>query len=31
MPASKGMTIDVEFIKKGEKKKTVLPPREPLD
>ena len=27
MPASKGMTIDVEFIKKGVKKKTVLPPR----
>ena len=30
MPAAKGMTIDVEFIKKGEKKKTVLPPRESL-
>jgi hypothetical protein len=27
MPASKGMTIDIEFIKKGEKKKTTLPPR----
>ena len=27
MPASKGMTIDVEFIKKGVKKKTVLPPK----
>ena len=26
MPASKGMTIDVEFIKKGVKKKTALPP-----
>jgi hypothetical protein len=27
MPASKGMTIDVEFIKKGVKKKTALPPK----
>ena len=26
MPASRGMTIDVEFIKKGVKKKTALPP-----
>ena len=27
MPASKGMTIDIKFIKKGIKKKTVLPPK----
>ena len=27
MPASKGMTIDVEFIKKGVKKVTKLPPK----
>jgi formylmethanofuran dehydrogenase subunit D len=27
MPASKGMTIDIEFIKKGVKKKTALPPK----
>jgi len=26
MPESKGMKIDIEFIKKGEKKKTTLPP-----
>jgi formylmethanofuran dehydrogenase subunit D len=27
MPASKGMTIDIKFIKKGVKKKTTLPPK----
>ena len=27
MPASKGMTIDIKFIKKGVKKKTKLPPK----
>ena len=27
MPASKGMTIDIKFIKKGDKKKTTLPPK----
>ena len=27
MPASKGMTINIEFIKKGVKKKTALPPK----
>ena len=27
MPASKGMTIDIEFVKKGVKKKTALPPK----
>ena len=27
MPASKGMTIDIKFIKKGFKKKTTLPPK----
>ena len=27
MPASKGMAIDIKFIKKGVKKKTKLPPK----
>ena len=27
MPASKGMTIDIKFIKKGVKKETKLPPK----
>ena len=27
MPASKGMTIDIKFIKKGVNKKTKLPPK----